>query len=559
MKRYLTSGTVPSKLYSAAHHKLMRGTAVPKSAKLRGTVVLTLALLGSASAQNLDAYRQLKTALNQSMQDRSFSKARSLTDLQNAQKALDTLKPSITSSVLSQGLNDSLSASRASLARSPADLEAQVTQARGLMRSVLYEQTLAATSKAATAPQKASLTNQSRLLAEEFGLSSAASTSLLKSAAAGNSAAVQRSLEQAAARKVQGYLGAVNLDNRASAYLNLTRAASWFTAVQGTPAASNLQVDQFAAAFAALTSGDTAASRSSLQNLRLGAANFVRDASSAVATAPAPDTVPTAPVAAPSTDTPPIAVTPAAPAAAPATSGAASAGGVEQVYAELGRALSAASVADQPEARQALSNAQQALTQAKTLNSALSAQTLAQDLNTLKTRTALRPSDVQSLIGELRNAEAQADKQTGSVLSASSASVSRGVGGIVRVLTFFALALMSLYPLYLLNLAFGSRNPYWRSILAGLLLLLLPAFLEGIAGLIGLLGDVAGVGAIRSATNLTLTQNAWGGPIWALSLALALAALTYGFRGLCIQFGLLGTSKSLQNETQTSLEWDEEI
>ena len=167
---------------------------------------------------------------------------------------------------------------------------------------------------------------------------------------------------------------------------------------------------------------------------------------------------------------------------------------------------------------------------------------------------------MQSLIGELGNVEAEASARPGSVLNASAASVSRGFGGAVRAVFFFLLAALSAYPLYLLNLAFGSRNPYWRAILGGLILLLLPALLEGVGGLLGFLGDLSGVGALRSLTNLTLTQNAWGGPVWIVSLMLALTALTYGFRGLCLQFGLLGVNaKPIQTETQSSLEWDEEI
>ncbi|GAA4006116.1 hypothetical protein GCM10022631_16850 [Deinococcus rubellus] len=534
-----------------------------------GALLLSLSLLGSAGAQNLDAYRQLKVALGNAVQDRAFSKARSLGDLQKAQQALDTLKPTIRSDLLAQGLDASLSSSRASLARSAADLEAQVTQARGLMRAVLYSQTLsalaAAQSAAPPAGQSASLQNQSRLLAEEFGLDAASRSLFLKSVSR-DAAQAQRLLDQAAARKVQGYLGAVNLADRAGAYLNLTRAASWFTAAQGAPAAGNLQVDQFASAFSALGGGDSGAARSALQALRAGAARFVIGASAAPGSASAVlppsqatsqgtpgSTIPsqTAPAASPTPVGQPIATAP--------LSGSGEAG-VDQVYANLGRALSAAAVADQPAARQALADAERALGQASTLSRSVSYPVLAQDLSTLKTRSGLRPGDVQSLIGELGNVEAEASAKPGSVLNASAASVSRSFGGGVRAIFFFVLALLSAYPLYLLNLAFGSRNPYWRAILGGLILLLLPALLEGVGGLLGFLGDLSGVGALRSLTNLTLTQNAWGGPVWILSLLLALTALTYGFRGLCLQFGLLGANaRPLQTETQSSLEWDEEI
>lgn len=524
----------------------------PSRAALLRFSVLASAALGQAGAQNLDAYRDLKTALNQAVQDRPFSKGRSLSDLQKAQQALGLLQPTIQDKVLSQGLSDALAASRASLARSPADLEAQVTQARGLMRAVLYTQALTAAPGAALRP------NQARLLSEEFGLSGAASSRFLASFGSGEAAQAQRALEQAAARKVQGYLGAVNLADKTASYLNLTRAASWFTAVQSAPQASTLEVAQFASALKAVAGGDTAAARSALQTLRSGAASFVQAASgaapsTAVNTVPSLPTTPK-PAPAQAGNKPGVPATPPALTLIPNGGG-----GVERIYAALGRALSAASVADQTAARSAIEDAERALGQSPALGRSVSSSALATDLSILKTRSGLRPGDVQSAIGDLANVEAEARSGAGSVLNASAGSVSRGGGGGVRAALFFVLALISIYPLYLLNLAFGNRNPYWRGVLGGLLLLLLPLLLEGVFGLLGWLGDLAGVGALRSLTNLTLTQNAWGGPVWALSLMLALTALTYGFRGLCTQFGLLGGARPLQTETQSSLEWDEEI
>ena len=535
---------------------------------MRRAAALGLALLGAAAlhtagAQNLDAYRQMKGALNQAVQDRPFSKTRSLADLETAQQALERLKPTIRSAPLSQGLEDTLSASRAALARTPADLEAQVTQTRGLMRAVLYGQTVA---QLATAP--AAAREHSRLLAEEFGLSGAVTPGFLKSASSGLTARAERTLQQAAARKVQGYLGAVNLTDRSASYLNLTRAASWFTAVQDAPGASNVQSAQFAGALSALTGGDLSGARSNLQALRAGAANFVR-----VSQGAAPLAVPGINVV-PPTDgrlpTPPVPAQPdpaAPPTGQPATgvgrgsvnSSSVNSGGVNAVYGALGRALAAASVADQPGARSALRTANQALGQARALSSTAGYGNLVADISAASTRTGLRPSDVQSLIGELRNSEAQVSAQPSSALRSSAADVSRSLGGGLRAVIFLLLSVLAVYPLYLLNLAFGSRNPYWRSILGGLICLLLPALLEGVAGFLGFVGDLSDLGALRSLSNLTLTQNAWGGPIWVLSLAAAVAALTYGFRGLCIQFGLLGSAKPSVAETHSSLEWDEEI
>ncbi len=525
---------------------------------------LSLTLLGSAGAQNLTAYRQLKNALGEAVQHRTFSKAASLSDLQKAQRALDTLKPTLSSELLSKGLDNTLSAARASLARSPADLEAQVTQARGLMRAALYSQTLDELSRA-PAPA-APLLNQSRLLAEEFGLSGAAISSLVNSASGGKLADIQRLLQQAAARKVQGYLSAVNLSDRAQAYLNLTRAASWFTAVQSAPAASSLQVEQFAAAFAALPGGDSGAARRALQTLRSGAASFLSAAQSR------PSAQPPSPQPAQPRQTQPNPPLPtqagngaaAGPAKPPTTrpSVRPSAGNLtaaDAIYAALGRALSAAAVADQPAARRALGDAEVALGQAGRLSSSASYAALATNLAALKTRSGLRPSDVQAMIGQLRNTEAEVAQQPVSALRSGAASLALSLGGGVQAAAFLLLALLCAYPLYLLNLAFGNRNPYWRSIFAGLLLLLLPVLLEGVGGFLGFLGDLGGVPALRSLTNLSLTQNAWGGLVWGLSVGLALAALIYGFRGLCLQFGLLGNARPMQTETQSSLEWDEEI
>ena len=539
------------------------------------SAVMLLAVLGVSSAQNLEAYRQMTSALDAAALHRPASKASSLSDLQRAQKALDSLKPEIRSSLLSQGLSDSLSAARASLSRSPADLEAQVTQTRGLMRAVLYGQTLNLLSGAPASAQSPRLQNQSRLLAEEFGLSGAASASFLKATGSANVAGAQRLLEQAAARKVQGYLGAVNLSDRPSAYLNLTRAASWFTAVQDAPAAGNLQVPQFAQALSALTSGDKAAARSSLATLKAGAARFVQ---ASQRTSPANSAVlpptPASPVSATPVPGSPVSADPVSGSPAPttgtSTNNPAPAGrlpaqrrpavsSTDSVYAALGRALAAAAIADQPTARSALVAASQALGASGRLGRAANYEALALDLNAASTRSGLRPSDVQALIGELSNAEALASGQPASALSASAAGAARSFGGGLRAALFFLLAALSAYPLYLLNLAFGNRNPYWRAILFGLLLLLLPALLEGLGGFLGFLGDVGGVGALRGLTNLSLTQNALGVPIWALSLLLALLSLTYGLRGLCVQFGLLGQGSTPQPETAGGLDWDEEI
>jgi hypothetical protein len=233
---------------------------------------------------------------------------------------------------------------------------------------------------------------------------------------------------------------------------------------------------------------------------------------------------------------------------------------MDGVYGALGRALNAASHADGPSTRAALASATTALASTSEAVRSDSGYTdLVQDLTAAQTRQALRPADIQALIGEVGNLERRVAGQPASVLNATSAGVARSFSGWLRVIVFALLALLAFIPLYLLNLAFGGRNTYWRAIAGGLVLLLLPLMLEGLMGLLGAVGDAAGVGFLRAATNFSLMQGAYGLPLWALTSALAIGLTAFGFRGLCEQFGLLGKTSTPKNTTQQSLDWDEEV
>ncbi|MFD1731809.1 hypothetical protein ACFSC4_13225 [Deinococcus malanensis] len=128
-------------------------------------VALLVAGAGSAGAQDLTAYGRLAASLDQAAAVRSSSAAAALTQLDRAQQALDTLAPTLRNRQIVSGLEDSLGAARASLARTPAELQAQVQLARGLMRKALYDQTLAG-----LGGQPANGSAQLRLLTREFGL-----------------------------------------------------------------------------------------------------------------------------------------------------------------------------------------------------------------------------------------------------------------------------------------------------------------------------------------------------------------------------------------------------
>ncbi|MGY2895145.1 hypothetical protein [Deinococcus sp. UYEF24] len=564
-------------------------TALARIPLARTSLTLaSLALLcGSALAQttvpNLSAYRSMAAALDQSVADRASSSAKSLSDLDRASAAYVTLRPSISSALLTSGIDRALQSSRAALGRAPADLEAQVEQARSLMRKALNDQTLARLGTAGSAP----VPEQSALLATEFGLQGAARSSFLAAVTARDTGKAARLLRSAAAQKIQSNLSATSADQtntaqRTRSYLALARATGWFTVVQDAPETGGLTLPQFTQALSNLTGNNAGALATSLSGLQRGAAAFVKSSAQAVQTggaatqtpAPAGTTIPatsagqtpatqTPATQTPATQTPTTSTTTPQPSTAqsPATQQKAD---LDAVYAALARAQSAAGHADLPQARTQVGRAAQALSNAG-LSSTAGYDALEADLNALQDRTGLQASDIQAVLAELNNVEQLAAAQSTSALDATSASVSR-LPAPIWPLLFLIVGLAALYPLYLLNLAFGGRNGYWRAIAASLLLLFLPVLLEGLGGTLAYLGDLSGVGFLRALGNLSLRQGAWGLPIWLLLTAAAVGLASYGFRGLCRQFGLLGGSggSASANPTraetaQTALDWDEEL
>jgi hypothetical protein len=374
----------------------------------------------------------------------------------------------------------------------------------------------------------------------------------------------------------------LNPAQRTATYLALARASGWFTVVQDAPDTGGLSVGQFTQALSQLTSND-ANLPSTIGVLKRGATAFVTASVRALKTGtslPRPPasgggsvtTIPPVPApvgsaTGPDGTVPPATVTPTTPARSPAGSlspAQRQLASLNATYAALARAQTAAGHADLPEARTQLARA------AQTLNtSGLSAtpgfDALSSDLAALQTRSGARALDVQALLAELSNVESRANAQPTSVLDTTSVSVSRLSAAVpLWSLLFLIVGLLSLYPLYLLNLAFGGRNTYWRAIAASLLLLSVPVLLEGLGGLLAYLGDLSNLGALRTLGNLSLHQGAWGLPLWLLLAAAAAGLASYGFRGLCRQFGLLGGSGSSSNPTrietpQPALDWDEEL
>lgn len=526
-----------------------------------GLAWVTAALMGAAGAQNLTAYSALAGSLDGAVQVRAQSAEQALNRLDAAGQALDELAPTLRNQQIVSGLRDALGRSRAALARTPAELEAQVQLARGLMRKALYDQSLAA-----LGAQPTNAGSQLTLLTREFGLSGDAANALSADAKAGRLERVAWRLQRAAVQKVSAALQATRAQQTTGSYVNLARATGWFTVVQDSTSVGDLKLSQFGDALRQLTSGDTAGLTSSLGMLRRGTQVFAQALAQPPALTPARPTAGTpagaatpgtTPATTPATSAPTAATDPAAPATQPTTR----APGAEAVYAALGRALAASGHADGLTARAALQDASTQLARAGTpLRDTAEYLTLQQALEGAQNRTAPRPSDVQALIAGLANAERAARGEPVSALDRTSLGTAGWFSGWLRALIFLLLGVGVAAPLYLLNLAFGGRNVYWRAITAGLLLLLLPLFLEGVFGFLGALGDAMGGGALAGLTNVTLSQGAYALPVWALLALGALGLLAFGFRGLCLQFGLLGDQGSTHTTAQhTVIDWDEDV
>lgn len=524
------------------------------------TLGLTLALAGSGSAQNLEAYRTLAGQLDAAAAGAGQDALSTLKRLDAAQVALDSLKPTLSNAKTGAALQDTMNAVRAAQARTPVELRAQVQLARGLMRKALYDQTM---KLLATSP--ANSAEHLTLLSRELGVDPAGTNANLK---AGKLNVVAWQLQKSAAAKLGAALAGVQAQQSGASYLNLARAAGWFTVVQDTARSVDppLTTEQFSGALAALAGGQLTELRGSLRSLKAGVAALnaalARPDSARAGSGTAPPVV----------TTPPVTKQPQPPAAS-STPPAALAGvpGAAATYAGLGRALNAATQGNLPAARAELTRALAALAAAPaSLRNTSGYDSLVRHITTLSQRQALRPADVQALMGELGALEARQAGQPQRAATTLATGSAFMLGGGLRAVLALLIALAAAAPLYLLNLAFGGKNPSWRAISAALVLLLLPALADGLFGFLGWLGDVLNMPLLRSLLFLTPGQSAFGVPLRLLTTALALGLATYGFRGLCIQFGLLGgparpkgsarpTVTKPGQPDQTSLDWDEEF
>ncbi|MFA5550755.1 MAG: hypothetical protein WDA03_03980 [Trueperaceae bacterium] len=141
---------------------------------------------------------------------------------------------------------------------------------------------------------------------------------------------------------------------------------------------------------------------------------------------------------------------------------------------------------------------------------------------------------------------------------------------LTRPVVLVILALLAIVPLVLLNLAFGGSNRNWRLVGWALFLLLLPVFFEGLAALAGLVAGFVALPWLAAVSSWSSSSSTVAFVVWAALVALALILAIVGLYGICVQFGLLGSSKQRavaasspsperRPTGNTTIDWDEEF
>lgn len=141
--------------------------------------------------------------------------------------------------------------------------------------------------------------------------------------------------------------------------------------------------------------------------------------------------------------------------------------------------------------------------------------------------------------------------------------------GVLALLGIFAFV-----PLRLLNIAFGGGNANWRLVAIALFLLLLPAIYEAVAAVLSAVAELADMPNLEVLGAWSMFTSTTGQAAWAALVLLALILATIGLRGICVQFGLLGSRNrpglAGSNQTPTlvdsprstkpsAADWDEEF
>ncbi|MEX2502570.1 MAG: hypothetical protein WD336_09355 [Trueperaceae bacterium] len=153
----------------------------------------------------------------------------------------------------------------------------------------------------------------------------------------------------------------------------------------------------------------------------------------------------------------------------------------------------------------------------------------------------VRSQEVALLAGAVSGLSDRLRTRDAGVLHGLSDTVHDLWSGWIRAAVMIALGVLALLPLRLLRTAFGAGNRNWRLVGNALTLLLLPVFIEALISAAALLAEplsmpILAAGTVASIFTSELTQF-----VWAVVMLLAILLATFGFYGICVQFGVLGS------------------
>jgi flagellin-specific chaperone FliS len=566
-------------------------------------VAASLSVVGGASAQSASpdlivGYRSIAGSLKVARASLATDPAGALSRIEAAQNAFRGLSSQLRSQQLIEGATQAFSSAKTAISRrSVPDLNAQITQITSILHRTLYDRYFTEL----TAARAASAKRYATALGSVLGLQKAAQASLNQATATNNAKRATSILENRVAEQIVGSLRKAQAPDRSVAFQNAVSAAGSFLIVQDSPRVGDMAVGEFTGAIQALTAGDTATFRSislSLIGKTTAFASRARSMAGAAAPNPAPvvAAAPIKPVVKPAVkpavqptvkpavkpvaaQTAPVTVQAApvikpqsAPTVAPTLGGTARQELIKAgVNAEDATTIATDLASQGYDSLQAATDAlyvQLAEAQAHIQDGRVAdARGYIDAAKTVFNRALQHPLDVVQPDLSARAArlfEASAGgsslrsvdisvlmSETEAIRGAFKGQALSGLQGVIAAVQplwlqlrgglFLVIALVFAYPIYLLTLAFGGRNPYWRYIMIAMILLFIPPLLEGIAWLGSLLAQATGLSMFDGLSSLSILQNPLAQIAWAVMLLLTVVFATMGFYGIAQQFGLIRT------------------
>ena len=554
------------------------------------------ALAQGASPDLIAGYRSIAGSLSVARSSLANDPAGSLSRVEAAQNTFRGLSSQLRSQQLIEGATQAFSNAKTAIGqRSGLNLSAQITQVTSILQRALYDRyfTELAAGRAASAARYATT------LGSLLSLQQPAQASLRQATTANNAVRARSILENRVAEQIVGSLTKAQSPDRTVAFQNAVNAAGSFLIVQDSPRVGDMTVGEFNGAIVALTGGDTATFRSTTASLIGKTTAFAQRARSMAATAPAVNPAPTVvakptvkpatkpvakPTAKPATAAKPSAQPDPAPQVAPVASKPVAVPVAAPLNNLARQELIKAGVNPEDAASKAADLAAQGYGSLQAATDALyvqlaEAQARIQDGRSADARgymdaarmvfvKAVQPSleavqpDLSARATRLFEASASAPglrtvdigtlmTEVDSIRGAFKGQPSSGLQGLIAAVQplwlqirgglFLVIALAFAYPIYLLTLAFGGRNPYWRYIMVSMILLFIPTLLEGIAWLGSLLAQGTGLSVFDGLSSLSILQNPLMQIVWAITLVLTVIFATLGFYGIAQQFGLIRT------------------